>query len=200
MRSVLAVDLGEDLSGNVVGSLRSALGEHGVLYFRDQDIAPEAHIAFAEKFGAINVNRFFAHVDGYPQIAEVLKEPHHEKNVGSGWHTDHTYDQSPALGSALYAKEVPSSGGDTLFANTAQAYDTLSDGMKALIGGLRGVNNSEGRYPGGRAAAMSRLDGMKTASISEAEGKRVSPRAAMAPLTPTKKRPAITPTNPATCN
>ncbi|MEL0022096.1 MAG: TauD/TfdA family dioxygenase, partial [Rickettsiales bacterium] len=89
---VEGIDLARDLSDNVVGTLRSAIGEHGVLFFRDQELSPEGHIDFAEKFGPINVNRFFAHVDGYEKIAQVLKEPNQKKNIGGGWHTDHTYD------------------------------------------------------------------------------------------------------------
>lgn len=139
---VEGIDLGQNLCGNLVGTLRSALGEHGVLYFRDQDLAPEAHIALAEKFGAINVNRFFAHVDGYPQIAEVRKEPEQTKNIGGGWHTDHTYDQIPALGSILVARETPPQGGDTLFASTRRAYETLSEGFKQTLRGLNGLHSS----------------------------------------------------------
>ena len=105
------IDLANDLSDNVTGALRSALGEHGVLFFRDQKLTPEGQIAFAEKFGEINVNRFFAHVDGYPQIAQVLKEPNQTKNIGGGWHTDHTYDTAPAMGSMLHAIETPPHGG-----------------------------------------------------------------------------------------
>ena len=72
---VNGIDLADSLSDNMVGELRNALGEHGVLFFRDQNISPEAHMTFAEKFAPINVNRFIAHVDGYPKITQVLKEP-----------------------------------------------------------------------------------------------------------------------------
>lgn len=136
------IDLGQDLSDNIVGTLRSALGEHGVLFFRDQDISPEDHIAFAEKFAPININRFFAHVDGHPKIAQVLKEPDQKKNIGGGWHTDHTYDINPAMGSILVARETPPQGGDTMYASTCRAYETLSDGFKAMLKGLKGVHSS----------------------------------------------------------
>ena len=136
------IDLGQDLSDNIVGTLRSALGEHGVLFFRDQDISPEDHIAFAEKFAPININRFFAHVDGHPKIAQVLKEPDQKKNIGGGWHTDHTYDINPAMGSILVARETPPHGGDTMYASTCRAYETLSDGFKAMLKGLKGVHSS----------------------------------------------------------
>ncbi|MBT5496679.1 MAG: TauD/TfdA family dioxygenase [Alphaproteobacteria bacterium] len=136
------IDLGQDLSDNLVGTLRSALGEHGVLFFRDQDISPEDHIAFAEKFAPININRFFAHADGHPKIAQVLKEPYQKKNIGGGWHTDHTYDIEPAMGSILVARETPPHGGDTMYASTCRAYETLSDGFKAMLKVLKGVHSS----------------------------------------------------------
>ena len=82
------------------------------------------------------MNRFFAHVDGYPQIAQVLKEPNQTKNIGGGWHTDHTYDTAPAMGSMLHAIETPPHGGDTLYASTCRAYETLSDGFKKTLEGL----------------------------------------------------------------
>ena len=136
------IDLGQDLSDNIVGTLRSALGEHGVLFFRDQDISPEDHIAFAEKFAPININRFFAHVDGHPKIAQVLKEPDQKKNIGGGWHTDHTYDIEPAMGSILVARQTPPHGGDTMYASTCRAYETLSDGFKSILKGLKGLHSS----------------------------------------------------------
>jgi len=136
------IDLGQDLSDNIVGTLRSALGEHGVLFFRDQDISPEDHIAFAEKFAPININRFFAHVEGHPKIAQVLKEPDQKKNIGGGWHTDHTYDIEPAMGSILVARQTPPHGGDTMYASTCRAYETLSDGFKSILKGLKGLHSS----------------------------------------------------------
>ena len=78
----------------------------------------------------------------YPQIAEVRKEPAQSTNIGGGWHTDHSYDQIPALGSILLAREIPSRGGDTMFACMGQAYDALSDGLKQTLKGLRAVHTS----------------------------------------------------------
>jgi taurine dioxygenase len=136
------VDLAERLSDERFAGVRDAFHRHGVIFFRDQDITPEQHIAFAERWGAINVNRFFQAVDGYPMIAEVRKEPHQVTNVGGSWHTDHSYDAAPAMGSILYAREVPPLGGDTLFASMYAAYDALSDGMKAMLANLRAEHSS----------------------------------------------------------
>jgi taurine dioxygenase len=139
---VLGVDLSQPLTEGETAELRGALDDYGVIFFRDQDITPEQHVAFAERFASINVNRFFKAVDGHPQIAEVRKEPEQKTNIGGGWHTDHSYDQVPALGSILLAREVPPMGGDTMFANMHHAYEALSDGLKQTLEGLRAVHSS----------------------------------------------------------
>lgn len=136
------IDLARDVSGNVAGLLRQALGEHGVLFFRDQSLTPDQHVALAERFGPINVNRFFAHVDGHPQIARVSKEPEQTDNIGGGWHTDHTYDLEPAMGSILVARDLPPRGGDTVYANMYTAFETLSAGMQEMLSGLRALHSS----------------------------------------------------------
>ena len=139
---VEGIDLSLGVSDDARDMLREALGDYGVLFFRDQALSPEAHLAFAERFGAINVNRFFKAVEGYPRIAEVRKEPEQQGNIGGGWHTDHSYDDAPALGSVLVARETPASGGDTLFASMYAAYETLSDGLKATLDTLSAVHSS----------------------------------------------------------
>ena len=139
---ILGIDLSRGLDDSAVDELRTAFNEYGVIFFRDQTISPEQHIAFAERFGTININRFFRAASGYPQIAEVLKEPNQKTNIGGGWHTDHSYDQIPALGSILLAREVPQRGGDTLFASMSLAYDALSDGLKGTLEQLRALHSS----------------------------------------------------------
>ncbi len=139
---VLGVDLAADLTNSEFATVRDAFVEHGLIFFRDQNISPEQHIAFAKRWGDINVNRFFKPVDGYPQIAEVRKEPDQTVNIGGGWHTDHSYDVEPAMGSILVARELPATGGDTMFANMYAAYEALSDGLKETLLGLKAVHSS----------------------------------------------------------
>jgi taurine dioxygenase len=136
------VDLSGPLPGGIVQDVRDALARYGVVVFRDQTLTPDQHIAVARHFGEININRFFTSVDGHPEIALVSKEPEQKTNIGGGWHTDHSYDENPALGSMLYAREVPPSGGDTMFASMYTAYDALSDGLKQTLSGLRAVHSS----------------------------------------------------------
>ncbi|MGB5755957.1 MAG: TauD/TfdA family dioxygenase [Acidimicrobiales bacterium] len=136
------VDIAAGVSEEQFAEIRRAFIDNGVIFLRDQDITPDQHIAFAERWGEINVNRFFKPVDSHPQIAEVRKEPDQTKNIGANWHTDHSYDQVPAMGSLLYAREVPTLGGDTCFAGMAAAYEALSDGMKATLRTLRAEHSS----------------------------------------------------------
>jgi taurine dioxygenase len=153
---IRGVDLASPLAEPALAEIRRAFGEYGVVFFRDQHLTPEQHLAFARCFGEININRFFAAAPGYPMIAEVRKEPEQRQNIGGGWHTDHSYDAVPALGSMLYAREVPSTGGDTLFAGMYAAYDALSDGLKATLAGLRACHSS--RHVFGAAAQARRGD------------------------------------------
>jgi taurine dioxygenase len=152
---ISGLDLADGLDDAAVDTIRSALAQHGVVFFRDQKLSPEQHIAFAERFGPININRFFKSAPGYPAIAEVRKEPDQTRNIGGGWHTDHSYDQIPPLGSVLLAREVPSRGGDTLFACMAKAYDGLSPGLKRTLEALRAVHSSRHIFgAGGRTADL----------------------------------------------
>jgi len=139
---VAGVDLAAPVADEAFAEIRRAFGEYGVVFFRDQRLTPEEHLAFAERFAPIDINRFFSAVPGYPMIAEVRKEPEQTRNIGGGWHTDHSSDRVPALGSMLYAREVPRTGGDTLFASMYAAYDALSDGLKATLEGLRACHSS----------------------------------------------------------
>lgn len=138
---VTGVDLNR-ISEQEFVELKDAFAAHSVLFIRDQVLSPDEHIAFAERWGEININRFFTPVDGHPEVALVAKEPEQTSNIGGGWHTDHSYDQVPALGSMLYAREVPPVGGDTMYASTCAAYDSLSDGLKETLAGLSACHSS----------------------------------------------------------
>ena len=138
--------------------LKEAFAEHEVLFFENQSMAPAAHLAFASRWGDININRFFAHVEGQPAIAQVVKEPQQEGNIGGYWHTDHSYDQVPALGSMLLARQVPPTGGDTLFASCTKAFASLSKGMQEMLLSLRAVHSSRHVF-GEQAPYMGEMKG-----------------------------------------
>lgn len=142
---VVGVDLGYVTDADV-DVLRRGLADYGVLFARDQSLTPEQHIAFAKRWGAIDINNYFP-IDGeYPEIAEVKKSETQQTNIGGAWHTDHSYDQIPAMGSILLARETPPSGGDTLFASMTAAFDALSEGMKATLRTMRAVHSADHIY------------------------------------------------------
>lgn len=136
------IDISVDLDQATIEHLANALGRYGVIFFENQKLAPEQHLAFAQKFGPINVNRFFNAVEGHPSVAEVRKEPDQRKNIGALWHTDHSYDDIPAMGSVLRAIEVPQCGGDTMFASAGAAYDSLSPQLQRLLCSLKAWHSS----------------------------------------------------------
>jgi len=147
---ITGADLAAGPSDEQMAEILRAFHAHSVVFFRDCPLTPEQHIAFARRWGEIDVNRFFTPVSGHPMIAEVRKEPGQCDNIGSAWHTDHSYDASPALGSILHAVDVPAVGGDTLFASMHAAYEGLSAGMKRLLEGLEAEHSSRHVFGRGR--------------------------------------------------
>jgi taurine dioxygenase len=129
---VRGVDLGS-LSDEEFAEVERAFADYGVIFFRDQSLTEDQHIEFAERFGSINVNRFFAKHPDFDKIALVVKEPADALNIGGTWHADHSYDAEPALGSILVARELPPAGGDTLFASMYAAYESLDDELREFV-------------------------------------------------------------------
>lgn len=155
---ISGVDIAAGIGDEQFAEIRQAFSDFGVIFFREQEISPDQHIEFARRWGEINVNRFFQAVATHPLIAEVRKEPHQKANIGSAWHTDHSYDQIPAMGSVLYAREVPSVGGDTLFSSMYAAYEALSDGLKKMLLGLRAEHSSRHAFGEGAYVATDAED------------------------------------------
>lgn len=146
-------------------AIQAAFSEHSVIVLRNQTITPADHLAFARRFGEINVNRFFKPVEGHPEIATVFKDKDQKEAVGEGWHTDHSYDTEPALGSILHALEMPPFGGDTLFVSMGAAYDALSPDMRNFLRGLTAVHSS--RHVFGQSAQDS--EAVKSGRLANAE-------------------------------
>ncbi|HMM13010.1 MAG TPA: TauD/TfdA family dioxygenase [Parvibaculum sp.] len=138
---VLGVDLRKP-SNSDMEIIRDAYRDYGVIFFRDQQLTPEDHIAFARRWGEIDINKFFPANGEYPEIAEVGKEKEKKTNIGGGWHRDLSYDPSPAMGSILVARVLPKEGGDTLFSNMYAAYEALSDGLKETLSSLKAVHSN----------------------------------------------------------
>ncbi|HZN27295.1 MAG TPA: TauD/TfdA family dioxygenase [Burkholderiales bacterium] len=154
---IYGADLGDRDDSPVWNELRQAFLEYHVIAIRGQTLSPDDMMRVGGKFGDPCYYPFAQGIDGYPYITPVIKEPHDKHVFGEGWHTDTMYLDKPPRATLLYALETPPKGGDTLYVNTAAAYDALSDGMKRLLGCLVGVcsGGMKNRHAGGRAARFS---------------------------------------------
>ena len=135
-----------DAAGATLDDVREAVYAHGVAVLRGQELSPQEHIAFAQRWGGIDINNYFPLTDEHPEIAVVRKRENQQTNIGGGWHTDHSYDQVPAMGSILVARVLPPSGGDTLYAHMGAVYDSLSDDLKREIAGLEAFHTADHIY------------------------------------------------------
>lgn len=150
---ITGIDLSEHLSDDVVTEIRQALLDHLVVFFRDQNLTPDQQIRFALRFGDLEEHDFVKGMPDYPEIIRVVREADETtKNFGGSWHSDVTHQACPAMGSILYAVDVPPFGGDTLFANQYRAYETLSPGMQEMLSGLTAIHSARGPFaPEGRS-------------------------------------------------
>jgi len=134
------VDLTSDLAAPVIAELRQALLDYKVLFFRDQPLTPARHVAFARRFGDLELHPFIPANREQPELVRFAKSA----DVGgyeNGWHSDVSWREIPSMGAVLHAIEVPPTGGDTVFADMSAAYDGLDDATKAEIDPLSAVHD-----------------------------------------------------------
>jgi taurine dioxygenase len=138
------VDLTRELDEEAFYEIERAFEEHLFVAFRNQDISPEQHIAFARRFGPVMTDRFMKSPTGFPEIIEVVKEAHEKVAFGSvQWHSDNSFLDRPPMMSLLHAKELPPFGGDTEFSNQYLAYATLSEGLRGQLDRMTAVHTPE---------------------------------------------------------
>lgn len=140
------VDLATDLSDAAFAEIERALTENLVLFFRDQPMTPEQHLAFGRRFGELDIHPAAPSAIGYPELMIVAADEHSSRANGEAWHTDVSCNAEPPMGSILHIRTSPPVGGDTLFANMYAAYDALSAGMQSLISGLCGIHTQQRRH------------------------------------------------------
>jgi taurine dioxygenase len=147
------VSLSDELGDETIAQIRQALLDHQVIFFRDQSMTPEQHLAFARRFGPLERHEFVEGMEDYPEIIRIVKEADETTmNFGGAWHADVTHQECPAMGSILYALDVPPYGGDTLFSNQYLAYETLSKGMQHMLERMTAVHSARGPFaPEGRS-------------------------------------------------
>jgi taurine dioxygenase len=145
---ISGVDLTRPLSKDEVKAIRDALLKWRVVFFREQFLSHEQHVAFSAQFGELTVGHpVFGHVDGHPEIYSISKFRKATRFEGqsvlrpwTGWHTDVTAAVNPPYASILRGVTIPPYGGDTQWTNLVAAYQKLSAPLRAFVDGLRGVH------------------------------------------------------------
>jgi len=138
------VDTGDPLSDETVGQIRQALLRHKVVFLRDQQLDYPRQVAFAQLLGSLTL--------GHPTLASPPDQPFLEeidsrKGVRANhWHTDVTFVDRPPAFTLLHAVVIPPVGGDTLWANTAAAYQSLPADLRDLADRLRIVHTNAYDY------------------------------------------------------
>lgn len=163
------VDLSSEPSNATVAAVREALVEHQVVFIRDQELDAPGLVRVARLLGELNIYPFVEGLADAPEIFEILKAEEDNRNFGGGWHSDSTYLDEPPAFTMLYAKEVPAVGGDTLYANTYLAYESLSPGLQETLRTLDGVNSAALGGAGGRAKITSENSAMKRQNMIDAD-------------------------------
>jgi taurine dioxygenase len=138
------VDLRTTLSESVIAELRQALLQYLVIFFRDQDITPEQHIAFGQRFGKLHIHPYIPALAGYPEIIELRSNddgPAEMAYQSNQWHTDLTYTAEPSMASILRATRAADAGGDTMFLNLYRAFETLSPSMQEYLTSLTAIHD-----------------------------------------------------------
>ena len=136
---ITGVDLRKVTQEQVTG-IRAALLKHQVVFFRDQSLNQKEHIRFARQFGELEIHPATPKGQNNPEVLHIAHGPD-SKGRENSWHSDVTWREKPSLGSILKAVEVPAVGGDTLFANMAEAYERLPDDIKDKIAGKIAVHD-----------------------------------------------------------
>jgi len=137
---VSGVELGGDLPDEVIAEIRRALVEFKVLVFRGQPLTSADHVGFARRFGELEVHPFLMGSAEHPELVRFEKGAE-SGGFENGWHHDVTWREAPSMGAVLRAVQVPPTGGDTLFADMAAAYDGLDDDTKQQLDGLEAAHD-----------------------------------------------------------
>jgi alpha-ketoglutarate-dependent taurine dioxygenase len=137
---ISGIDLTTDLPDDVIADVRQALHDYKVIFFRDQPMTPGQHVAFARRFGDLEIHPFLPSNTGEPELVRFEKTAE-VSGYENSWHHDVTWRECPSMGAVLHALAVPDHGGDTLFADMSAAYAGLDDETKAEIDTLNAVHD-----------------------------------------------------------
>jgi taurine dioxygenase len=146
---VLGVQLAQGLSDTMFDAIHAAFLRHQVLLFEPQDVPPGAQVAFARRFGEVQVhvmNQY--HAGGFPELYRLSNLDEHGRPTGKhpdkgtlAWHTDGSWSRITGQATIIYGELVPKVGGETHFCDMYGAYERLSEAWKARLAHLRAVHN-----------------------------------------------------------
>ena len=155
--NVRGLDLSQPLDNATVRTLRAALVDHLVLFFRDQPmLSVDEHVRFAHYFGEIDLPLFRTKSSERPEVL-VLDQVAPKGEGADSWHADNTYMETPPMGSILQARMLPNVGGDTCFASMYAAYEALSGPMQRFLESCTAIHDS-GKAHTWRQRAADRAD------------------------------------------
>lgn len=140
------IDLTRPLSDAQVADVRRALLAHQVIFFRDQPITLDQHLALGRHFGTLHVHPNSPGPEGYPEILEIHSDANTRRIAGDRWHSDVSCDEAPPMGSILHLHTLPPHGGDTLFSSAYAVYESLSPGFRTYLEGLTATHDGEPTY------------------------------------------------------
>lgn len=157
-----------------VTEIHAAFLEYQVLFFRDQEITRNQHLAFARHFGTLNIHPFEQPLkdEGYPEVV-LFQSGEKHPYVAQAWHSDITYLEQPPLGSVLRCVIAPPYGGDTMWVSMYAAYEALGDRMQRLLSDLTAIHDTARVH-----AYVQRTGG----EISEDEDRRLRSMSAEHPI------------------
>ncbi len=139
---IFDIDLSVEINTETWKEIQDAWHHYLVLIFRDQNLTDQEQFNFSQKFGKIIPHPYVKGLPDIPEIFQIIREPGESFSWDGFYHSDLMFLKRPPMGATLYAKECPPFGADTAFTNMYLAYETLSDGMKSLLNGLEGENES----------------------------------------------------------
>ena len=142
------IDLSQPLSNRQQDEIHRALAENCVIFFRDQHITLDQHVAFGRLFGDLHVHPAAPHEPGRPELMIIHADKDQPARQRRGLAHRRELRCRAADGRILYIKTCPPKGGDTLFANMYAAYEALSDRMKTYLDGLTAFHDGESVYRG----------------------------------------------------
>lgn len=132
---------------DLVVEIRALLLRYKVLFFRDQHITRAEHVAFARHFGELEDHPIAGSDPEHPGLVRIYKSPETPiDRYENAWHTDATWREHPPMGCVLRCIECPPVGGDTMWANMAEAYRQLPDHVKTQIAVLRARHSIEASF------------------------------------------------------